>query len=38
MEQPPKEPGLGWMLLLTFSMLPVTIAILMALQGLGLLK
>jgi hypothetical protein len=36
--KPPREPGLGWMLILTFAMLPVTIGIVWLLQTLGLLR
>jgi len=35
--QPPREPGLGWMLVMTFLMLPLTIGIVWGLQALGLL-
>jgi hypothetical protein len=37
-QRPTKEPGLGWMLFLTFAMLPLTIGILWMLQHLGLLR
>ena len=38
MTKPPREPGLGWMLVMTFAMLPLTVLIVWGLQTLGLLR